>query len=370
VPCKLTTVDPLGRLRKITLETWSAAPDPKRLAAAPGKALPGDSEHKTITVKYENRPVTEAELELPPLKQDQVYYCQPSYVDGEGTLHWRSPFALNLGLPLERREVTLRYAPKAERKQRVELTTEAAFQVRGKGRERSVSAQSRSELTEEPAAGREGERRELTLRYTSHALAIKEDGKVVQGDEVKQAVRSLDTLSTTLGVGADGAAVDAKADLSKVPATSRQTVERLNYPVLQALQLVTVPLLPGPLKPLRSWEMDRTVLLGVPQPGQGLVVRAETTYTYRGTRLHKGREIAFLDIKGTVKGLPGTSAPVVGTVTGVLEVSVDSGEVLGGNVIVQAEADVDSKGGGKARIQASFKAGVRRDVLAAPSKKE
>jgi len=98
-----------------------------------------------------------------------------------------------------------------------------------------------------------------------------------------------------------------------------------------------------------------TILAGVP-------AQAEIKYKYLGTRMFRDREIAFLSISGTVKGLRGQGLDVGGTVTGGTQVALDTGEVLTATMNFKAEADIETKSKGKAKLSGTMLVKVNRDL--------
>jgi hypothetical protein len=372
MPYRLVAVDPLRRIRKMTVETWVAPRDPKRPPSVPGKPQPGDTERKTIPVKYEFQPVTSVELTLPPPQEGKAYWIQPSYVTTKGVTYWRNAWSPPLGSPLERKTLTLRYQPRLGHTQPVELETQGSFKIQGEHEEHTLAVNSKSTLAEQSAAARSGETLPLRLGYRGFSLAILQDGKVIKGDDdLKQDINNIRFLVANVEMDGDGAVANTKADLSKVPRTSREFLEPIGDQLLQGLELVAVPLPKGDLKPLQTWNVQRIILLGVPQVGLGVQAQADIKYTYLGTRLHYKREIAFLNVTGRMKGVRGDGLGVGGKIEGGMQVALDTGEVLSSTMDFKAEADVKLKGG-DGKLFGTLKVQVKRDVPppAPKSKKE
>ena len=136
---------------------------------------------------------------------------------------------------------------------------------------------------------------------------------------------------------------------------------------MQAVELVAVPLPDGTMKPLQSWKVQRNVMLGI--PGLSVPAVAEIKYIYMGTRMLRDREIAVLDIKGSLKGLRGAGLNIGGTVSGASQVALDTGEVLSSSMDFKADVDLETRSG-KAKLFGTLLVRVRRDIpaAAAPAK--
>lgn len=363
---RIAIVDPLGRVKNVVVETWSGDPSMNRRRPASmtePKPLPNDTPHEVIEVKYEKEATTSIELSLP-LKEDakKVYWMQPHYTNGAGETRWYSAWAPNLGEPVERKEITLKYQPRLDRTQPTEIISEGSFRIHVEKNEITIAANSRFLLNEHSAAMKMGTSLPLHFDYKSYALSLLKDKKPIEGeDELKKLLgANLKFMNADLVMEADGSAGQSKADLSKVPKNAKDFLSDVSDQVLQSLELVTVPLPDGTMKPLQNWKVQRpfvlgsTILYGVP-------AQADIKYTYLGTRMLKDREIAFLNISGTVKGTRGAGLNVGGTVTGATLVALDTGEVLSASVVFKADADVETKNG-KAKLYGNSTVHVHRDT--------
>jgi hypothetical protein len=362
---RLTAVDPLGRLKDMKLDTWIAEPGTRHRPASTTepKPLPGDSEHQSVDVKYEKKESTMVELALPPQDDPKKnYWIQPSFVNGTSKRSWYGAWAPSLGTPVERKEVTIRYKPRLDTTQMTELANEGSFRVLVGGEEHSLAINSKCIVGERSAAQKSGEVLPIHIDYRNFALTVLEDKKVVKGDDdLKRHLNNMRFLSADLEMEDNGGVAKARGDLSKVPKASRDFLGDLSDQVLQGLELIAVPLPDGTLKPLQSWKVQRTVLLG--NAVLGVPAQADIKYTYLGTRLYNKREIAFLDVKGTVKGVRGNGLNVGGTVGGGSQVALDTGEVLSATMDFKADMDVELKDKeGKAKLIGTLVVRVRRDL--------
>jgi hypothetical protein len=108
---------------------------------------------------------------------------------------------------------------------------------------------------------------------------------------------------------------------------------------------------------LQTWKVQRTIALGnviISVPAQ-----ANVEYTYWGTRQLNQRPIAFLNVKGTVRGVRGAGLNVGGTVDGGSQVALDTGEVLSATMNFKADMDVEHEGK-KVKLFGTLTVQVRR----------
>jgi len=364
---RLVAVDPLGRLRDVKVETWNGEPGTRRRpgSTTEPKSLPGDSEAQVLELKYEKKPVTSIELTVP-AQEDPKKACwmRSNYVNGANERVWFVAFAPNLGAPVVRKEVTLKYQPRLGHTQMTELASDASFRLLLQGEEHSIAVNSKSTVSEQSAAAKNGDVLPIHLDSRGFIRTVLDDKKPVKPDpEMQRDLNSMRFVTADLEMDADGSVARAKPDLSKVPRVSREFADRITDKLLQTVELVAVPLPQGNLKPLQTWKVSRTLTLGT---GRGVPAQAEIKYTYLGTRvlMPDKREIAVLDVKGTVKGVRGAGLNVCGTVGGLSQVALDTGEVLTSTMNFKADMDVeaDDPKEAKLKLTGTLTVGVRRDL--------
>jgi S1-C subfamily serine protease len=369
MPFRLSAVDPLGRLKDVAVETWTgplsagASPRFRPDSTTAPKPVKGDSEHKAVEVKYEKQPETKVELALPRAQDAKtVYWIQASYVNGTGQRTWYRAWAPSLAPPVERKEVTLAYKPPLGRAQLTELTNNGTFRVQLADDEHSFTLNSKSLIAERTAAQKAGAVVPIHVTYNQFTLGLSKDNKPVKADEdVREDVNNLAKFfSADVEMDQDGNLAKSKIDVTKVPRASREFAGDIGEQLMQGLELTAVPLPKGAIKPLQTWNVPRTVELG--PAGIGVAGLADIKYTYLGTNLRGNREVAFLNVSGTVKGVRGAGLNVGGTVTGSTRVAVDTGEVVAANLSFKADADVELKSGGKARLIGTLDVQLRRGV--------
>ncbi len=358
---RVAVVDPLGRIKKIALETWTGDVGTRRRVEL--KTLPGDSEHQTVPVKYTKQSPVVVELTMPALEDaKQGHWIRTTYVNGGGYQVYFPALSPNMGAPVERKTITLAYKPKLDHERQAELTREGTFRILLEGEEHSIGLNLKTTLTEHTAAKAVGTTTPILVGSKSLTFNILEDKKRIEtGEDLERDIKNARFLSANVEMGADGAVVRSKGDLSNVPKESRGFVDSVSDEILQALEVVGVPLPEGEVKPLQSWKTERIVLIG--NALVGVPAKAEIKYIYIGTRQQNGRECAVLDVQGTVKGVRGAGLNLGGKVNGLSSVALDTGEVLDATLTFKSDMDVEYKKK-KAKVYGELKVHVRRDVPA------
>ena len=230
------------------------------------------------------------------------------------------------------------------------------------GEEHSLAVNMKTALTEHTAAKTLGDITPIAIGYKALIFNMLDDKKPIQNDaETKRDISNVRLLSADMDMTKDGNIANSKGDLSKVPKASREFLEPVSEQVLQALEVLAVPLPEGELKPLQTWKTVRSVLLG--NSVVGVPAIAEIKYMYFGTRTLRGREVAVLDVQGTVKGVRGAGLNVGGKVNGLSSVALDTGEVLDATMRFKSDMDIEYKSK-KGKVYGDLKIQVRLAIKA------
>ena len=95
-------------------------------------------------------------------------------------------------------------------------------------------------------------------------------------------MKDINSVVLDMVVDRQGNIIQKQADLSRVPASSKEALEGLADQIQDAMDAMAVPL-PGKLvKPGESWKANRAVPIDTMEAFQSGAM--EVTYTYRGTR--------------------------------------------------------------------------------------
>jgi hypothetical protein len=163
--------------------------------------------------------------------------------------------------------------------------------------------------------------------------------------QFKKAIgKDIGALVIELQVDRGGNIVKTTNQLGGVPADSREIVGDMGEQIQSSFDTVAIPLPGGMTQPGKSWTAKRTVPIDLPGSSQTAVM--DMTYTYRGVRQHEGRQVAVLELRGTLLSarVPGARDPgardlsttLRGRTTGTAIVDPATGTVLHAKATAEA----------------------------------
>jgi S1-C subfamily serine protease len=333
-------VDPLGRLKNVEFQLWAGNPGPPRPPDSKEPApRPGDSEKKRYRMPYaKTSPVTLA-VPLPKLEGKQVYWIQPIITNGGGETAWVVATTIPPKSPLDRRPLTLKYRPPVNRKQTAEVVSHGEFRIRNAdGEQNAVGINLVATFTE--SFGEEAPRGfPARLTYDGFGLTIRVDGKPIERDaELRKKQTDIRFAAADVEMDKDGSMATSKADLKRVPRLSQEMIADLSEQILQAVEVLSIPLPARKLEVHETWRAQRTFLIG--SAILSVPVQADITYKYMGVQVRGSKEGALIRIHGRVKGRRGDGLDVSGTVSGAAFVSAETGQVLSADTTVKADLDL------------------------------
>jgi hypothetical protein len=343
VPVEVELIDPLGRIKRVAIEVWTAEKGPPRQVASKEPApMPGDSAKTVLVLTYDKKGKAKGDLILPALaKPNHLYWVRPVVQNGAGETRWYGVGPRTFAPPLERKAVTLKYTRQPGAAYEVELSSQSSFRVRTPDDEDSSLGMNLRALMAEKVLGGDGQetRRMDFLRF---GMSILEDNKPIEANKALQKYAQ-DTrfLAAEVRLDDKGGQVSGRPDLSKVPRGSREALSDISEQILQSLEVLSVPLPGGNVKPLDTWKAKRNLLIG--SLGMEVPATVELTYRYQGTQMRDGKPVAVIGLGGTVKGRQGDGLNVGGSVSGQATVLLETGQVLTSATTIKADLDITSR---------------------------
>ncbi len=346
VEAKVEMIDPLGRVRDVAVDVWSADSGMARPAedAEPAPQA-GDSPKHTFALAYNKATaVATGVVELPSLEgPGKLYWTRTVYTDGAGRKHWTAGDGRPLPPPVSRLPIALQRPPAVGEHTTASLTSAAGFMLlAGDGRERSIALELKAGVDERVAEAR-GPSGKQRVGFTGCTLSILEDGKPRQGaQEVQQYAALARNLAAELDLHGYGGVAQTRVDYRHIPPAAREALQEIGEQLVQSLGLLSVPLPPGMLQPLQTWGAQRQVRVGM--LGGVVPCVADVTYTYLGTREREGKLTAVISLTGKVRGAKGAGDDVGGTVDGTAYVHCDTGRVAAASASVKVDLDLSMRG--------------------------
>jgi S1-C subfamily serine protease len=346
VPIRLDALDPLKKISKVEVDYWVAPPQPHNLPPSDRRADlgPANAARRTLALAYDAQTgKAQGSLPLDAMPSaGQVLWVQPVFTNAGGVTRWVAGAQYALTLPPDPRPAVLALR-QAQGRVPVQLKSTANYRLEV-GDEKSTYLQNiETRLIENTTTVGPGGARVL-LTVDKFAIGLSEDGEAPETSRrFQEAVkRDVGGLVLDLQVAPSGELTSRRTDLSRVPQASREYLDSFGDQILQSFDTTVVPLPGGQLQPGQSWRGRRQMpLLNASKVGrQGAAV--DMTYTYRGVRQARGRDVAVVDLSGSMTSLV-REARVVGKVSGVAQLDLQTGVTL--DVKALGEVTVSFRGG-------------------------
>ncbi len=311
--------DPMKRIQKISAEVWAGTkPDPKKgekpIRPASDKQpapLPGDGPRATAALPYDaNKAVAlgeshtaAAELNLPPLKENEIYWFQPHYVAKDGKERWGEAVAVEMGrYPVQAKPATLALQLKPDRRpedaRRIDLDTRqsSGFHIEGLGGN-SSDMSLKASLTERVRTVEPNGNAKVSLQYSDlHLTDSDQDAQLRQ--TLRGVIERIKDMETEVTVTRDGRYQSPKLIFSRIPEDARPPLRRFNEQVIQSLEAMALALPNRQMSPGETWMLDSFYTVRVGRMTDNALFRM--TCRYVGTRIRHGREEAVIELTGRV----------------------------------------------------------------------
>jgi S1-C subfamily serine protease len=337
VEVKLRLLDPLHRIRSLSLECWTGHRDkPRPASLKQPEQLPGDSTPAKVEVRYEGTVSTAGLLPLPALPAGQAYWIRPVFTNGAGQTTWGVSGPYELPPPVERKAATLALkAVKGVKSLHLSGTTIARI---AKDREEHSSEVSMEVVLQEQTVQAVAGSSLINVGYQDAKVDIAADGNPMPlSDRLRQSIQGLGFVVTQWVVDRNGSLTKNGVVAPRLPPALRPQVLELHDIMNATLEAVTVPLPNKTLDAGQTWTALRPVPVLIGEKAE--VAALEMTFTYLGTRTRDGKSEAVLDIAGRLKGVGNQATRYGGKADGLAVYDMDSGQVVQSHLSIHFDMD-------------------------------
>ncbi|MCI0456160.1 MAG: hypothetical protein L0Z62_04165, partial [Gemmataceae bacterium] len=339
VPVTVKLADPLGRVRQVRLDCWAGKPGPTRAGSRkPPEPQAGDAAPQTVTLAIQQQ-AGRGELTLPPLAAGQVYWLQPSVVDGSGARAWLSAQVYRPSPPVERKPARLVLNPAGDLPLVLERWSTLRVADR-QGRDHRVLVNQEIRLTDSPR-GQQGPNRTLYRQFTGFKEGVSIDGETYMTSRLQHLAPNVQFVAQTLTVDAQGTTrrhvIDPKLRDSPPDAARRALID-FQEQMQKFLQGLEVPVPGEQVEVGQTWKAQRPMLADeawkalrvLPDEIWGRVENdtLDMTYTYLGTRTVKGAEHAVIHLRGQSVSQPGGGPNSGARLSGTAVVDLATGQIV------------------------------------------
>jgi S1-C subfamily serine protease len=343
----LNFVDPLGRVKDVRIEHYQGPPaKPNPNGNQRPAPRPGETAVVSASLPYNGSGTVSGELEVEPIKDPKfVYWFRPVFKDGDQQELFARELSGMRAPPIERRPLTIKFQPCTGPATPMELSNISSFRLRMPGGQedaRSMLLKAVYRPEYRPASG--GEPSRLLLKFTRFTIGLKVNGKPEKAKEFQEIANNVVKTSASFELDTDGTPLGAELNLSKADARLHPALTEIGENMLQAIELLAVPLNNGEVQPLQTFRVQRNVAAGM--PGMELPAQVDLKFKYQGTHdLAPNRPSAMFDFSGTVRPRRGDKLNLSGDVRGRVEVSPSTGEILRATTDLKVDVDLQSSVG-------------------------
>jgi S1-C subfamily serine protease len=359
VAVTLTTLDPQKRINRIALDYW-VGPENQNVPPSDRQPSPGagNSARQTAVAAYDpngNGPgvgVARAEVMLSALPDgNNRLWVQPVVTNGTGKQAWLGGIGYVIDPPVEAKAAMLK-AQFRQGEVPVHLTSTARFKVIIPDEDPfSLLQNLDTDLKETTKSLAPGGGAQVQLGVKKFATGISKDNEPVKTKpEYQQAMsRDIGALALDHDIDSQGNLKTKKISyLSQVAPSSRTYLEPVGKQLNQSFDIVSVPL-PGNLaQPGQTWKAKRELPTPLLMDDILNTLPIDVTYTFRGVRPYKGKQVAVIDLRADLvlqpRGRRGSAqTSLTGKVTGTVLVDPDTGTVVYGKALTDTTLSARSR---------------------------
>jgi hypothetical protein len=355
IPVRVEKIDPLGRLKAVAALTWTGLPPQKPGEIRPTtrkepEPKPGDSPVTTIELKPDPKSSAYAgEIILPATKDPKSVHWVRFRVDKGAEKVWYSARVIEgrVAEAVERKAVTLKFAPELNKSDVIALGSDASYRIRGvEHSDFSLAAILQGTMKEQFTEQSKSGVWKKTFTYDGLNVTPTIDKQPVEGaDKLLKALNDVKYLLSKVEVKKDGSVIKHVSDFNKVPDESRKTLQLISKQTRQSLDSLSIPLPANELKPLATWKGTQSFMMGASRWVEE--AEAEVTYTYQGLVSQNGKQFAVITFEGNLQGPDDNESKkskAIGRAEGRVEVALDTGLVHFGSQTVRGEFDMSESG--------------------------
>ena len=343
MPIHLDVLDPLGRVRKVWCDWWTASDGASRPATnKEPEVLPGDTQHQRLEMPY-SAGASNADLIVPAkIPPGHVIWVQPVVVNGTGETRWAAPIKITPSAPVDKvptllvlkhywgaRPLILSSSAK------IKLISAAAPEV-------DFTMNTKATMTETMVSQRES-LADLRMRYLKYDVGLPTELMTPQNDaQIKRAIQMIGAVHADLTVDDKNNLKKNTVDVSLVKQPFQKELTDLHGQLQQSMEMLSVPLPGRTVKPGETWTAKRPLMVFTGQRGDKTTM--DVTYTFQGVRQQNGQSKGVVTMVGQAKGRPvAVGFSVTGRVTGTAYLDLTAFQVS--SAVVHTKVNMgDNKG--------------------------
>jgi S1-C subfamily serine protease len=343
MPIHLDVLDPLGRVRKVWCDWWTASDGTSRPATSKQpEALPGDTKHQRLEMPY-SAGASNADLIVPAnIPAGHVIWVQPVVVNGSGETKWAAPVKFIPSAPVDKEPALLVLKHYWGARPLVLSSSAKIKLISAAAPEIDFVMNTKATMTETMVNQRES-LADLRMRYLKYEVGLPTELMTPQNDaQIKRAIQMIGAVHADLTVDDKNNLKKNTVEVNVKEQPLRKELTDLHGQLQQSLEMLSVPLPGHTVKPGETWKAKRPLTVFTGQPGDKSTM--DVTYTFQGVRQQNGHSEGVITMVGQAKGRPAAVGfSVSGRVTGTAYLDLAAYQVS--SAVVDAKVNMgDSKG--------------------------
>ena len=323
-PLVASIVDPMKRIRKATVEMWAGSPSKVGRPASETRPQPeaGDSPRSQCDIAYNpDSPVklgeprlAGGEIELPPLRDGQVYWMQPKYERIDGSTRWGEAMVANFAvLPVERSGANLTVKHETGGKAWSEMYSKFGSGLVPEGYPARVRTREWTVTLDEKTRQVDSEGTAVVYLEVDQVKASNADEQEWSGEQYEELTKLAKGTRIEMSVTNRGLVKNPKVNAAAVPPMYRAFMERMCTQIAQSVEQLGMSLPGKDVSPGEEWFFDIPYKLFITRDRTDDVTY-RLSFKYLGKRSRNGRDEGVVTFFGRIiKGSGGSEAAAATT---------------------------------------------------------
>jgi S1-C subfamily serine protease len=353
-------LDPLQKVRKLSLVYWVGNSNPRDAATAPSPQLPGDLTRQQIDL-HARGGFASTDLMYPVLQPNQSLWVQSKVVNGAGQTYWSPATPFTPYVPLNPEVANLSLKPFWGART-LQISSKNIMHITETGQPEKKFDVNMVTRMVESTLGEKQDKMALLLNYRKYEIGVPtKELSTTAHARIKAAVQNAGKLWALVVVDKYNNIETSQVDLAKVAKDSQADLADMHGQIQDSLEMLSVPLLGRPVQPGEQWKAARPLL--VFSGDRGDLAPMIVTYTYQGTEVRNGHKEAVIAIEGVASTNLGSTTHVTGRVTGKAHFDIWAGQIALADVTARVEIDKEGKGKMIAALESKLERSIGEQLL-------
>lgn len=345
LPFTLEVLDPLKQIKTCDVDWWvgeyatTHGPSSSQPAAAPG-----DTPRQSLAVTLQNG-AAQGELVLPKVPSGQAVWLQPRYANQSGQTQWGASSLFEPEPTVEPKDISLAHKIAAGQR-KLHLNTTSAMQMRSDGEDHAMIQHIDTRMIENIQTQPQRIFGALVVQKLNVGGSV--DSQPPPGIiRLQRLVQDISSMQMDFSVEPNGALGSKRVDVARVQREGQTSLSSFGLRLLESLDLSSIPLPNGPVKPGSTWQARRKLPVDTLEGFE--YSQIDISYTYKGTTVRNGKTEAYVTFAGGLLPADQSTVKISGRLRGTARIDAATGEVT--RARIKADATMDIEVGRNSKMQ-------------------